>query len=350
MEPALRILDEDLVRRRHRAEILRRARLSISRPAVEAMIARLLSEPGPGAAIPPDVLKPLAGATLGSYELEGTLHRISAQDFAEDLNHRIVRHVPRTVADFLGALQDMVIEEYDVRTARQLQLDRAPKFVEDRHNFALNQALAAYEQEVLLRRLHPTHNQLRDYAAARPDAYLASIESSGTLYVFADQAQAERAAARLQHADRISNAVGAMQRIETFIVRVDSPQLLPQLPNGAVIAAANGALFGPFSYAGKPAVFQKRATGNRVAQPFAKIEPQVRRDFLRAKLDEAELALFYGSTTAASLLIHLDPAKYGLPPSFVFGAVPDFRFDQASARPGVRPTGLDETTKKPKNK
>lgn len=292
----------------------------------------------------------MAETTLASYELDGEPHRITAQELTEHFNRRIVRRKPRTAADVVAGLQDILVEEYDHRTARRLQLDRTPKFVEDRRNFALNQALAAYEQEMLLPGLHPTQEELQKYAAMHRDAYLSPVECSGTLYVFADHPQAAQAAVQLQQVDTVSAAVDAVQTIDRFIVRRDGAQLISSWPNGAVIAAPDGALFGPFAYAERAAVFVKRTSGNRVALPFPAIEPQVRSEFLRAKLDEAELALFRKNVAAASLQVHLDPAKYGLPASFVFGApgsqpsTPDFRSDRASLPLGARSAGSDQTT------
>lgn len=352
LEKGLRLLDDDLVRRQRRARILRTCAFAVNAAAVEDATARLQRAEGPSATIAPEIWAPLGDTALASYRLGHDDRRITARDFAEDFNHRLVRRKPHTEAELREALATMLVEEYDDRAARELGLDRTPKFVEDRRNFALNQALAAYEQETLRPRLHVTPPELAAYAAAHADRYRAPAEAEGTLYVFAEPAAANRARGLIQQGDLASAAALAQRVVDRFSVRRDDAPLANGLPNQVVIGARDGMAFGPIVRGGQPVVFLKRASGQPVDPPFAAIESRVRREFERAKLDEAELILFQHNSAAKTLQLRLDPARYGLPASFLaeFGptapeesAGSGFRSDRANAREGPRPVGADKT-------
>jgi hypothetical protein len=167
------------------------------------------------------------------------------------------------------------------------------------------------------------------------------VEARGTLYLFANDAEAVRAFAG--HRDSVA-PIPAVRTIEDYIVHRDGPPQIGDYPNRALIAAANDTTFGPVRYGGMSAVFLKRSSGPPVDLPFATIEAQVRRDFVREKLDAAEVDFLRQSVAAAAIEVRFDFAAYGMPAAFLsdLGSVsPTFR----SGAPG---TPRDAGPKPPK--
>jgi hypothetical protein len=207
-------------------------------------------------------------------------------------------------------IEDLLVEEYDYRSAVRQGFDQQPKFVQDRLNFALNQALTLYENETLATQLVLSHDDLLACYTQNRDRYSMPTEATGSLYVFADQAAALTGLNLLLDSEPAAAATRTQKVLDQVVVRRDGPSLAPGVPNAVLLQLPDGQKFGPFGYSGEYAIFVKRSTGQPVLIPLVDIEDTVRRDLLRTKLDGLELDLFRRSSE--SLRLHLDLAKYGI--------------------------------------
>ncbi len=313
-ERYVRDLDELTVRRLRRKRILEECDLAIDLVAVDRLNECIRASHADVDGIQPSAVEPIVETRIASYVLESERHLITAENFVRDFNERLFRQVPHSSEALAAVIEDFVIEEYDYRSARRQELDQQPKFVQDRLNFALNQALALYEKETLATQLVLSPDELRACYAQQRDRYSMPVEATGAVYIFADHAGAVTGLSLLRGSGPTAAVARAQKILDPVVVRRDGPSLAPGVANSILLQLPDGQAFGPFGYSGQHAIFVKRSTGQPVVIPLADIEDRVRRDLLRTKLDQLELDLFRRSS--AALRLRLDLAKYGIEAHF----------------------------------
>ncbi len=281
--------DEVAFRRERRTQILRECQFTAFPENTARLWMAISPSFGRGAMLREADVADIASSILARYIFNGASQQLSAIDFVQDFQQGIARMAPRDVKSLGEQIEDIVIAKYDLAEASRLGLDQTPQFLEDRHNFALNQALALYEKEVLSKQVAISPDALAAWYRANHQRYASPLEVTGALFVFADQESARRGmAAGLGVKDR-GSVPGALEVIDPVEIRRDGPLLFPDVPYPFLASAPSGGSYGPFGYAGKYAVFLKRTTGELAPVPLERIQDQVRRDLLREKLDALEL-------------------------------------------------------------
>ncbi len=302
--------DRIAFRRERRARILKESKFS----ADSGNIARLWAAIAPPLSrrTPPreaDV-KPIGSLIVAEYSFNGAVKQISATDFVRDFQRRIARTAPRDPKDLEEQIEDMVVTEYDLAEARKLGLDRTPQFLEDRRNFALNQALFHYEQEVLSKQVTLAPGELAARYRANIQHYISPVSITGTLFVYSDTESARSGSLQLSHADSIASASLPEKVIDPLVIKRDGPSPLPGVPYVFLASMPIGRKLGPFPYSGKSAVFLKQAAGELAPMPFEEVRPELQRELMREKIEGLELD--YLARNAGRVQVYLDLANYGL--------------------------------------
>lgn len=305
------LTDRIAYRRERRARILEESRFSASAGNIRRLWSLLAPAWSRGAPLHDQDVAPIGSSVLARYTFDGTTRRITARAFVRDFRRGIARMAPHDASSLRTEVEDMVLAKYDLAEAKRLRLDRTPQFLQDRRNFALNQALALYEQAVLARRVTVSRAELVSRYQTEIRRYSSPVEITGTLYLFSNLEQARRRVPPLPGANRPGVTPAPEKVVERFVVRRDDPARLPGVPYALLASMPDGRSLGPFPYAGAYAVFLKRDAGNPTPLPFEQVEPELRRELIREKLDVLELDDL--ARNAGRVQVCLDPAKYGLP-------------------------------------
>jgi hypothetical protein len=310
LERYVRDLDELTVRRNRREKILRECNFSINPEILASWSTPILGSIGnhqTGHVIVTD-----AAPALAFYLFDGKRRRIGPADFIRHFKQSVVHQTPRDSASLATALEDMVVEEYNYRSAKKAGLDRQPKFVQDRWNFELNQALALYEQEALIPTIALSSGELRTYYNQHREQYLEPSAATGALYIFPTKSRARQAMNRLLRNETAGAMLLAEKVIDPLTITREGPPLFASLPNAFLIQISDGQKIGPLMKSGMFTIFVKTSSSGREAPPLAQIENNVRHDLLRTKLNTAELDLFHRNGSLHTIRFHFDFAKYGI--------------------------------------
>lgn len=317
---AIRHTDLALAQRLRRREILEKIQFTPERRGLAQLWAYLSGGEHRADTIDEQRSSAATRLPLATYLDSGTRRELTARDFVRWFNQRFLRQLPRDRAALATAVQDLVIEEFDYRDALAARLDREPKFIEDRRNFELNQIRALYEEEILRPQIAATPAEVLARYEAERGRHLAAHTAQGTLYVYPDQADATAALKSLLGGNRDRAASLAAQTLDRVVVQRTEPPLLIGVDNGAIVAAPDGHVFGPFFNAERHALFVKESTGPLVPLPFVEVETSIRAEIERARMDAMILAHFRRSDALRALRVHVDFAKYGIEDPLRFAA------------------------------
>lgn len=298
--------DPTAFHRERRARILRECGFTASPEHIARLWASLAPIFSRGVLPSEAEVAAIASTILAHYSFGGAPRPITAADFVRDFRQAIARMAPRDANGLREQIEDIAVAEHDLAEAKELRLDETPQFREDRRNFALNQALALHEQEVLSSGLTVTPAEVRARYEASLSRYASPSEVSGTLFVFSKVEDARRGTAPAAEDDAKPDEI-----IDPFVLRRDGPSLLAGVPFAFLVSAPPARRYGPFPFGDKYAVFLKRATGEATPRPFAQVQPEIHRQLLREKLDALELE--HLARNAGRVRLLLDPARYGLP-------------------------------------
>jgi hypothetical protein len=217
---------------------------------------------------------------------------------------------PRNAIDVRTQVEDFVVAEYDLAEAKRLGLDHTPQFLEDRRNFALNQALALYEQEVLSKIISIQSDELTTLYQTDLQRYSSPVEVTGTLFIYLDAEESSFPRLPLWHPDGSVSGSQPDRVIDPTVVRRDDPTSSIGIPYAFLVSLPVEGRLGPFPYRGGHAVFLKRAVGALVPRPFGQVEPELRSELRREKIKDAELR--YLEQNWGRVHVYLNLEDYGL--------------------------------------
>lgn len=302
--------DRVAFRRERRVRILQECAYS----ANPENIARLWAAVAPvftrGAPVSEADVASISSFVLATYSFREAARRITAADYVRDFQQGIARAGPRDARTLGEQIEDIVVAEYDWDEATRRHLDQTPQFLEDRRNFALNQALVLYENEVLVPQIAVSDDELTTRYQAQIARYLSPVEITGTLALFSNPVDADRGRNFLS-ADNPSAIAGRPQSvIDPFVIRRDDPASSIGVPYALIASMPVGRSFGPFEYEGKSALFLKRTEGARTPMPFEQVRKELRQQLQREKTETLERD--YLARNLNRVELHLDPAAYGM--------------------------------------
>lgn len=302
-------LDHLMIRKLRRKALLDECAVHWEQAALTPLQLALVALPEGAQTITPESIAWFAGQTVAKYSVDGQLREISTGAYASHFNQRLMRQMPRTQGELMASLQDMMVEEHDFLAARKAGLDRQPKFVQDRRNFALNQALQAFENEKLVPGLQISAEELGAYYERHRAKYEQPEEVAGRLYHFAsaDDAVAARQQLGEPNAAGSGNFPG-----KDVLLRQDGASPLEGIANQVLMQLADDTVFGPVPAGSGFAVFLKQATTKRATPSLEKIAPMVRSELIRIKLDDLELKLARQREALSPVAVYIDYAKYGI--------------------------------------
>jgi hypothetical protein len=290
------------VRQRHRREILRAEKFAVDEARFAEIYQSLL-------ATHLDALSDsLANVCLATYEpATGQPHMITVRRLQEHVQSEVIRQIPKNVAELREGLADIVVEDADFRDAVARGFAETPKFLQDRQNFAWNQILDLYENTELRPTLHLERERLKAYFDQHSQSFRRPIEATGGIYIFSSVEEAGAARADVAaHAGRNAEKI-----IEPFVVRRNDTNIFQNVSNEILLNLQDGGCVGPFLFAGKPALFVKRAGKVEVA-PFDLVQSQVAAVVARADLDEIELRRFATRSAEPRVAITINFSAYGI--------------------------------------
>jgi hypothetical protein len=247
---------------------------------------------------------------IATYNAQYGRRSITDRDFVLHFNQRIIRSMPRNTVALVRAVEDFVVEEVDYAAAIVARLDQVPKFVQDRRNFELKEALTFYEQEALAPQISPA--ELQAYYSENGERYKITNEATGILYKFTSDAAAADALQRLVQDETEAATKHTARVLDPVVVRRDGSPLARDRPNALLLAMPDGRPFGPFQHEGEATIFVKRVSGPMTIPPLSEIEEAIRQTLLREKLDARELQLFEERGTRHALRVHFNFSDYGI--------------------------------------
>jgi hypothetical protein len=249
----------------------------------------------------------IGSSVLATYFFDDTITRqITVLDFIDDFEQGIARTIPRDADGLRVQIEDIAVAEYDLAEAKKRHLDRTPQFLEDRRNFALNQALILYENENLSKQVTVSRAELEAWYRTNIRDYASPMEIVGTLLIFSD---AEKARRGLSLGSKETVSVPD-KMIDSWVIRRDDSPIFTGIHYALLAEMPIGRHYGPFPYEGKYAIFVKRADGPIEPRPFDQVESELRRRLVREKMNALELDYF--AQNAHSVQVHLNLADYGL--------------------------------------
>lgn len=313
--PLYRVLagsgDVSSFRRERRARILRESQFSAPSDPLEHLWNAIAPAFERGTLPAEADVAGIGSEIIATYTRDGQTRRITALDFVQDFRQGIARPGPRDAKMLEQQVEDIVVAEYDLAEAKRLQIDRTPQFLQDQRNFALNQALALYEQEVLYKQISISRDDLLASYQATSQRYVSPKEIIGELSVYSSLATAQQALNAANNS-MISLTVPMPEKfIAPFILRRDEDSALHGAPYNIIATVPNDRSCGPFDYEGKHVIFTKRRVGQLTPRPFEQVEADVQRQLVRQKVEALELQRL--DRESARLQLDLDFASYGLP-------------------------------------
>lgn len=300
--------DPPAFRRERRAQILKESQFAANSGNISQLWSAIAPRLNRKEALRTQDVEPIGASILADYFFNGIAKRVSASDFVRDFQQGIARLVPRDIQTLSEQIEDMIVAEYDLVDAEKLGLDQTPQFLEDRYNFALNQALALYEEK-LSKQLVISSAELETYHQANLRRYSSPVEIRGALFIYFDLETARRGMTAPTEENIPGLAPLPFQTIDPFIIPRDVPTPPLDVPYPFLISTPIGQRCGPFPYAGKYAVFLKRTAGEFSPLPMEKIQDQLRRDLSREKIEAAEIESLMRNLNRVQLLLELTDYK-----------------------------------------
>lgn len=126
--------------------------LAANQPALAAVWTRLARAEWRSGLVPDGTLDDSADLTLVDFSpahpsVRGALLPATAAAWQRYFNRLLVRRLPQDVEDLRESVEAMVLEELDLRDARDAGVDATAKFCADRENFRRAQALELFRRE-----------------------------------------------------------------------------------------------------------------------------------------------------------------------------------------------------------
>ena len=305
---------QEVVQRRHRAELLQAAGFS-----TEARLVRQLAKncasmlPGTGE-IGPEIVQAFATQPLCHYRAGAENFVVSVEEFRRHFNRQFVRVPLRSALDLRGKIEDMVIEELDFRAARARGVDRAPQFVQDRLGFAGFQVLDLYEKEVLIPQLGLGASEIEKYYRAHAADFEQTTKFQGRLLRFSSM---ENAGKWLQQFVRPTSGEASPVPDSDEQLALTSANPLPGLEPFHLnfVQGAAGAKFGPLPDGNGVAIFIRGKTLETATTPLPEVTAQIRQTLTRQGLDQRERELAPVLVANYAVEDHLDYVRYGVTPT-----------------------------------
>jgi hypothetical protein len=303
--------DRITFRRERRERILKECHFATFPENVTRFWTAIAPQFGRGGQLRETDVASIGTSILANYIFDGKTKQISASDFVRNFQQGIARIAPHDVLSLGNQIEDIAIAEYDWAEAITLHIDKAPQFLEDRHNFELNQALALYEKEVLTPQISFSTDDLRKYYIDHLELYKSPIEISGVLYVFRSRETAQKAQSILGSGNpALLVAQDSETVIDPLIVRRDAPTLLTEIPYNVLASLPDGRSIGPFPHQDGFGLFYKKSTGEAKPLRFEEVQEGIRVRYLREKLNAKERELADQNLDRVKVLIDL--AQYEL--------------------------------------
>lgn len=293
-------------RAERRARQLAAAQLALAEPAAERLAARLAALPAGTTQIPAEAAD---RAALFAYDLGAGRVEVSGERFATYFNGLFIRRLPRNAADLRRAVEDSVIEECNLREARERGLDRTPQFIEDKRGFAGLQALELFEREQLLPAAKIGAEELERYHRENAAEFMRPVRGAGQLAVFADAAPAARWSTEGADPAKLATLARSTTRCE-----VSRTLAVPGLESftEVLLTLPDGKSFGPMARGEEFLVFAKERTLERAVVPLAELAPEIRRRLEREFLDETERRNLAAWSAGVAVVARIDPARFGV--------------------------------------
>jgi hypothetical protein len=311
-ERYVRRVQQNLVQRVRRRQILQNCGFEPDPTAMTQLAARLRPVSGQPHTIDEKATLADPATNIASYSSPGGRRPITDRDFVLHFNQRMVRSMPRATGALVVAVEDLVVEQSDYAAAIAARFDQAPKFVQDRRNFELNEARTLYEQEVVVPQLTISPAELLAYYSVHGARYRVINEVNGVLYKFTSGTPATEAQQELIRGETSAATKRAARILDPVVVRRDGPPLVGGRSNALLMAMSEGQPFGPFEHEGETTIFVKRSNGTATIPSFSTIEDVIRRDLLREKLDARVVQLFEQRPARHALRVHFEFSEYGI--------------------------------------
>lgn len=228
---------------------------------------------------------------LASYTSGGNPVAITAAGWADYFNSQLIRQIPADVPALEKSIEDMAVMDLDCAEARRRRFDQMPQFREDRRNFLNYQVLDVFEKDHLAPQIHIEDAEVAACYRAHPERFMHVTGARGRLLRFSDMDGAVnwmRGNADIRSGNP-GNARGLLSSVD---FDVSSGHPIPGLEGltRAILASKDGDKFGPIPSLKAVLVLVKESS-EKALFPLAKIEPEIRAEVARQKLDEREMTL-----------------------------------------------------------
>lgn len=304
----LQVRQEAFLKHR-RATLLKEAHFEVNSPLLQ-QLAEQCARAIEGGEMKAEAVRPFQTEALCHYTIGSEDFRISAETFRRSYNRRLIKSSLRSALDLRRALEDIVVGEIDLRSARAQGIDRMPQFVQDRLGFAGFQVLDLYEKEVLIPKLKFTSSEIAAYYQRHRSEFERPVKIEVQLLTFSSGIEAAKwlsPPARPQEIRDPSIPLGN-ERLE--LTETNSlPGLEAMQP--VLFQCQEGTKLGPVMRNGTAVVLVRGKTLERAAAALENVFESIQKRLTRSSLDRSECALAPQLASAFIISDHLNYSAYG---------------------------------------
>ncbi len=276
--------------RERRARLLADAQFSINQSVLDRMVHKLEGERIIANQFPLPALEEFGNEPLFSYLIDGSARQITVNEFALQFNQRMVRSIRLAPENISESARDTVMEELDLREARQREIDQTPKFKEDRENFRRYQALDLYEREKILPEIAISETAIADYYAEHQKTFAQPKKVAVRKLFFPDK-KAAADFASLTMTGQTKAGEGPAAAALLVVARETPIQGLEYLTD-TILMSSPGTVLGPIEQQdGKTTVLVRDETVESTIPVLTQVSPQIKSRLERSAMDQRELTL-----------------------------------------------------------
>ena len=310
-----RVKDNDgqIARKRYRAATLNRAQLLIDNEVRDQILTACRAVLKTSDPLPGTENAVSAKIVFFSYWNGSATTEVSTDDYRHWLNDRLLRRIPRSLAEIDETLEDYVVEELSLKRMRAEGWDADPQFVEDKVGFAALQALDLYEREVLATQFSISMADVERHYREHWIEFQRPKSVRGRLLAFdrAQDAVVWMRGHRSGDAEVVEQSTLAVSDREFVMSAERSIEGLENVHRG-IIEGADGSVFGPVHHKESYLVAIKLETMETDAIPLATVAEAIRLKLLRTRLDEHVRELAVKLAARYDVKDYIDYARYGL--------------------------------------
>ncbi len=307
-----RSVQKDIRARLRRVSVLASSHIAISVAAARAEYQLIKSDPGlagPATEHPPGFNESDPLFAYGNSPRE----TVSLGSFARYYRELFVRQVPRSFPDFCRLVENMLLEQQDVILAREMGLDKTPRFTDDRRGFAGFQALELYEKEVLIPQISISQEAIEYYYRSHREQFIQIKKIRVGIARFGSEKEALTWLRERQADAAVNRESSPAVPLETIEVAANASLPILQGLEKIIFQSAAGVRFGPFPSDSHSIAFERLENVESHQASVAEAADWIRETLTRGALDTREIEHAQKLALQHPVTDGIDYSAYGLP-------------------------------------